>query len=242
MAVTVKHQIQITDRTITHDAVSCVSGNVAVDVCTITKDDTWDGLTLSLVWTGSGQRVEVSWDGTSDVIVPWEVLQKPGVVYLTLVGKSGSDVVKVTSVMSMPLTVVQAGESSGDEPSEATMTAIDKALSDAQTAATAAASSASEAASSEASAANCAQIARDLVSSQDGIVFSATEPPIAQRHDGMTWLVADMAALTFTVKRWDTSMASAAPYPTDTLYPADTLYPSPDGAWQAFKIAAAAQA
>jgi hypothetical protein len=119
---------------------------------------------------------------------------------------------------------------------------VDGFRREAQASAEASASSAHTAASSEASAANYAQIARNLVSSQDGIVFSATEPPIAQRHDGMTWLVADMAALTFTVKRWDASTAGDAPYPSDSLYPLSTLYPSPAGAWQAFKIASAAQA
>lgn len=88
---------------------------------------------------------------------------------------------------------------------------------------------------------NAAQIAHDLVAASSGIVFSDVEPPVSRRRDGLAWLVPDMDKLTFAVKRWDTTQAGNAPYPSESLWPGSALWPSPAGVWQDFKVAKSAQ-
>jgi hypothetical protein len=150
------HALTVHGRSIAQDGVECVSGNVEVDVCTIDLDAAWDGLMLSVVFVGSGKSVEVAWDGTSQITVPWEVLVDPGYVSVTVIGRDADGtMVRITEAMARPLHVVQAGAESGDEPSEATMTRVDQAVADA-TAATSAATKAATSANNAATAANAA--------------------------------------------------------------------------------------
>jgi len=101
-----------------------------------------------------------------------------------------------------------------------------------------AASSAKSAQASEAAAKSWEEKAQVLVSKQTGIVFSANEPAIDSRTDGMLWMVADTSTKKVTaLKRWDTTQVGDAHYPSDTTYPSDTLYPAPQGAWDSYTLA-----
>ena len=90
---------------------------------------------------------------------------------------------------------------------------------------------------SEAKAYNWAMVAETLVESQTGIHFAPDEPPIIARTNGMAWFVADMDnKVVTTLKRWDSTQAGDAVFPSSTTWPDSTLYPSPMGAWGVFTI------
>ena len=50
--------------------VPIVSGSVGADEVELALGEEWEGLTLSLVFAGSGETVRTSWDGASVVTVP----------------------------------------------------------------------------------------------------------------------------------------------------------------------------
>lgn len=103
----------------------------------------------------------------------------------------------------------------------------------------AAAQSAAAAQKSEANAAAYEQAAKKIVDAQTGIHFAPTEPAIADRTDGMLWMVADEGSLTVTaLQRWSASALGESAWPSDSTFPSEELYPSPRGAWEQYKLGA----
>ena len=109
--------------------VPIVSGSVGADEVELALGEEWEGLTLSLVFAGSGETVRTSWDGASVVTVPWEVVQRPGRMRVGLIGRDGEDR-RLTALMEVGIQVVQCCDEDGGEPSSPTVSEYQQALHD----------------------------------------------------------------------------------------------------------------
>lgn len=130
----VTHDLKVSSRRVSAKmARPIVAGSVGVDDISITLDEEWVGLDVSLIFESATTSVEVSYSG-ENVVIPWEVLREPGKVKITLVGRKNGATL-VTAVMSTPITVFASGKVVGDaQPADPTETKLQQIANDAKAA------------------------------------------------------------------------------------------------------------
>nr|DAF76555.1 MAG TPA: extracellular matrix protein [Caudoviricetes sp.] len=103
-----------------------VEDNVDTFTLDLSFDEMWEGFTKRITFYNDGLEssesnpIEMLVEGTS-CVVPWEVLQSSGNLFLTVVGtKTDTDEVIVTQIMSNPIKVNVSGRHEGGEPQRPT--------------------------------------------------------------------------------------------------------------------------
>lgn len=103
-----------------------VEDNVDTFTLDLSFDEMWEGFTKRVTFYNDGLEssesnpIEMLIEDTS-CVVPWEVLQSSGNLFLTVVGtKAGTDEVIVTQLMSSPIRVNVSGRHEGGEPQRPT--------------------------------------------------------------------------------------------------------------------------
>lgn len=95
-----------------------VSQSVGVVTFSCTFDDSWDGLTKKVVFRNGGTKKELIYtDGQA--LVPWEVLQCDGYLWISVVGYADGKQ-QPTAEMDIPLHVERSGAIQGGPPAEYT--------------------------------------------------------------------------------------------------------------------------
>lgn len=114
-----------------------VSDNVETYSISITVDEEWEGFNTRVIFyndsipVGDSNPKNVLIQNLTDITIPWEVLQEPGNLYLTLIGIKDSEVM-ITQEMSDPIIVNKAGMSEGETPLEPTPDTIQVLIQTAQ--------------------------------------------------------------------------------------------------------------
>ena len=91
-----------------------VSQSVGVVTFSCTFDNSWDGLTKKVVFRNGGTKKELIYtDGQA--LVPWEVLQCDGYLWISVVGYADGKQ-QPTAEMDIPLSVGRSGAIQGDSP------------------------------------------------------------------------------------------------------------------------------
>ena len=114
-----------------------VSDNVETYSISITVDEEWEGFNTRVIFyndsipVGDSNPKNVLIQNLTDITIPWEVLQEPGNLYLTLIGVKDSEVM-ITQEMSDPIIVNKAGMSEGETPLEPTPDTIQVLIQTAQ--------------------------------------------------------------------------------------------------------------
>lgn len=104
-----------------------VSQSVGVVTFSCTFDDSWDGLTKKVVFRNGGTKKELIYtDGQA--LVPWEVLQCDGYLWISVVGYADGKQ-QPTAEMDIPLSVGRSGAIQGGPPAEYTPALWEQAVS-----------------------------------------------------------------------------------------------------------------
>lgn len=104
-----------------------VSQSVGVVTFSCTFDDSWDGLTKKVVFRNGGTKKELIYtDGQA--LVPWEVLQCDGYLWISVVGYADGKQ-QPTAEMDIPLHVERSGAIQGGPPAEYTPELWEQAVS-----------------------------------------------------------------------------------------------------------------
>lgn len=113
-----------------------VQHGVNSDAVALDLDDEWADLArVTLVMSKGGLSTATTWEG-EPIAVPWDLMEEPGPLHLTVVGRSGSDVRVVTERMQAPPHVVPSGELDGThEPGDPALDEVQQAIEDAREAA-----------------------------------------------------------------------------------------------------------
>lgn len=130
------HTATVRCRTLECEPRAVVQHGVNSDAVALDLDAEWGGAErVSLVLAKGGRATSLAWVG-EPLRIPYELMEDTGPLYLTVVGRTGSDVRVVTRRMSMPLEVVEAGEVDGDyEPGAPVLDEVQQAIADAEGAA-----------------------------------------------------------------------------------------------------------
>ena len=171
------YSMKVSDRVISHPMRDDIIQNgIESDTLKVSFDSEWTGLgSCRAVFVNGDVHVAVLFTAKSEVSieVPWEVLEKPGCLFVTFVGYPSSGGRIATRMMERPMKVAESGRIDGTEGKEPTLDEIGQVLqslndalrevesattaaSSATTAATSAANDANEAAGSATSAAEAA--------------------------------------------------------------------------------------
>lgn len=114
-----------------------VSDNVETYSISITVDEEWEGFNTRVIFyndsipVGDSNPKNVLIQNLTNITIPWEVLQEPGNLYLTLIGIKDSEVM-ITQEMLDPIIVNKAGMSEGETPLEPTPDSIQLLIQTAQ--------------------------------------------------------------------------------------------------------------
>ncbi|WP_288219917.1 hypothetical protein [uncultured Adlercreutzia sp.] len=111
-----------------------VAKNVGVDVIEFTFDAEWAECTSKVAVFKNGPKEFRAAIDDDAVEVPWEVLDTPGDLYLSVIGYVGEDKRIVTENMARPYRVREAGLLAGSKPTDPTPDAVQVLLSRAGTA------------------------------------------------------------------------------------------------------------
>ena len=111
-----------------------VAKNVGVDVIEFTFDAEWAECTSKVAVFKNGPNEFRAAIDDDAVEVPWEVLDTPGDLYLSVIGYVGEDKRIVTEKMARPYRVREAGLLAGSKPTDPTPDAVQVLLSRAGTA------------------------------------------------------------------------------------------------------------
>ena len=187
------YSMTVSDRVISHPMRDDIIQNgIESDTLKVSFDDEWTGLgSCRAVFVNGDAHVAVLFtvESVVSIEVPWEVLEKPGCLFVTFVGYPSSGGRIATRMMERPMKVAESGRIDGTEGKDPTLDEIGQVLqslndalrevesattaaSSATTAATSAANDANEAAGSATSAAEAANEAAD--SSTTGETARAT--------------------------------------------------------------------
>lgn len=153
-----------------------VAQSVGQAICNIIADDSWADYAVTMVFSTAKIQKSVLYTGGT-ILVPWEVLVRPGYLWISAVG-TGGDKRRPTALMQAPLEIVTNGAMTGSPPSEYTPALWEQAVQAAK-----AAQAAAEAAKEEADAAS------EAVSAfSDGfVIIGGTKPetgPVLWFNDG----------------------------------------------------------
>lgn len=130
------HQARVRRREVSCSPREVVQHGVNADAVSLDLDAEWEGLArVTLVMAGEAGSYALPWEG-APVPVPWELMESPGPLRLTVVGRTGADVRVVTERMALPLQVVPSGDLGGDlEPGDPALDEVQQAIEDAREAA-----------------------------------------------------------------------------------------------------------
>lgn len=130
------HEARVRGRRLTCRPREVVQHGVNSDAVRLDLDDEWSGLArVTLVMSKGGLSTAVSWDG-EPLAIPWDLMEEPGPLHLTVVGRTGSDVRVVTARMQAPMQVVPSGDLDGThEPGDPALDEVQQAIEDARDAA-----------------------------------------------------------------------------------------------------------
>lgn len=188
------YSMKVSDRVISHPMRDDIIQNgIESDTLRVSFDSEWTGLgSCRAVFVNGDVHVAVLFTAKSEVSieVPWEVLEKPGCLFVTFVGYPSSGGRIATRMMDRPMKVAESGRIDGTEGKEPTLDEIGQVLqslndalrevesataaaSSATTAATGAASDANEAAGSATTAAEAANEAAGSATSAAGAANEA---------------------------------------------------------------------
>lgn len=133
------HEARVRGREVSCAPREVVQHGVNSDAIALDLDGEWSDLArVTLVMSKGGTSTALAWSG-EPVPVPYELMEEPGPLRLTVVGRSGSDVRVVTERMAMPLEVVPSGDLDGTyEPGDPALDEVQQAIEDAREAAEAA--------------------------------------------------------------------------------------------------------
>lgn len=81
------HVVEIKNRGISAKDRELVSGTLGEDVVRLSLDDDWDGLDLTVAFTGCGTTVAPVANPDGTYTIPWEVMARPGAVGMYVEGR-----------------------------------------------------------------------------------------------------------------------------------------------------------
>lgn len=139
MRLVLVHLATVRGRRVSVEPRAIVQHGVNSDAVALDLDAEWDDLArVTLVMSKGGVSTASTWEG-DPIAVPWDLMEEPGPLHLTVVGRSGSDVRVVTERMQAPPHVVPSGELDGThEPGDPALDEVQQAIEDAREAAEAA--------------------------------------------------------------------------------------------------------
>ena len=116
------YPLRVDDRVISHPMHDDVIQNgIDSDSIQVSFDGEWTNLgTCRAVFANGEATVAVLFSAKASVTIdiPWEVLERPGCLYVTFVGYPSSDSRIVTRMMDRPFKVAPSGRIEGDEENE----------------------------------------------------------------------------------------------------------------------------
>lgn len=130
------HTAEVRGRRISVRPREVVQHGVNSDAVALDADAEWDGFDrVTVVMSKGGASTAIPYAG-EPVPIPFELMEEPGAIYLTAIGRTGSDVRVVTARMPLPLTVVESGSVDGSyEPGDPALDEVQQAIEDARAAA-----------------------------------------------------------------------------------------------------------
>ena len=130
------HTATVRARAVSAEPRRVVQRGVNADAVRLDLDAEWGALErVTLVLSKGGASTALPWEG-EPLPVPYELMEEPGPLYLTVVGRSGADVRVVTERMDRPLQVVESGDVDGTyEPGDPALDEVQAAIADARGAA-----------------------------------------------------------------------------------------------------------
>lgn len=122
------YKLNVKDRVITHPhGDDIIQNGIESDSVQVTFDAEWKGLTsFRAVFVNGDYSIGLlfSMSNTVTIQVPWEVLQRPGRLFVTFVGYSGETKRIVTHIMERPFCVAPSGKIDGDDERTPTLDEI----------------------------------------------------------------------------------------------------------------------
>lgn len=91
-----------------------VAQSVGQAICNIIADDSWADYAVTMVFSTAKIQKSVLYTGGT-ILVPWEVLVRPGYLWISAVG-TGGDKRRPTALMQAPLEIVTNGAMTGSPP------------------------------------------------------------------------------------------------------------------------------
>lgn len=173
-------EIEVKDQHLTaKNPRNMVAGTAGLTTFTASFDESWENLKKTLLFesVGSGgqrQTVALLLDG-SEGQVPWEVLERPGTLWISAVGVSDDGVRCPTAIMAGPLYIVQSGATVGSPAGERTPELWEQAVVEAKTAADSAVQSATSASQAATNAAKAVEMAQTAASNAQDAAETARE-------------------------------------------------------------------
>lgn len=130
------HLATVRGRRVSVEPRTVVQHGVNADAVVLDLDDEWSGLArVTLVMSKGGLSTARTWEG-EPLAIPWDLMEEPGPLHLTVVGRTGADVRVVTERMQAPLHVVPSGDLDGThEPGDPALDEVQQAIEDARDAA-----------------------------------------------------------------------------------------------------------
>lgn len=107
-----------------------VARNVGEVMAVIALDPSWADYAVTLEFCSHAAHKSVLYAG-GEVVVPWEVLEQPGHLWISAVGIADGKR-RVTAEMLKPLTITRCGCIHGDDPKEYSPTLWEQALAEIQ--------------------------------------------------------------------------------------------------------------
>lgn len=130
------HVATVRGRRVSVEPRTVVQHGVNADAVVLDLDDEWSGLArVTLVMSKGGLSTARTWEG-EPLAIPWDLMEEPGPLHLTVVGRTGADVRVVTERMQAPPHVVPSGDLDGThEPGDPALDEVQQAIEDARDAA-----------------------------------------------------------------------------------------------------------
>lgn len=202
------YRLTVKDRVISHPfGDDVIQNGIESDSVSVSLDAEWAGKSTYIAVFANGDdavRVSFTYAQTVDLTVPWEALQNPGSMYVTLVayGSDGSRI--VTRMMQRPFRVACSGRIVGSDEKDPTPDVVQslvKALEESAASADSAATNANSAASS----ANTAAAAANAAASKANSAASSADAAATAANSS-----ASKATASATAADQSTDAASAA--------------------------------
>ena len=133
------HTATVRGRCLACEPRAVVQHGVNADAIDLDLDGEWADLArVSVVLSRDGTSTALPWRG-EPVAIPYELMEEPGALRLSVVGRTGADLRIVTRAMAMPLEVVEGGAVDGSyEPGDPVLDEVQQVIEDAEGAAEAA--------------------------------------------------------------------------------------------------------